>query len=460
MTMTTSPGTDVGKSGGNAGWELYERAKTMIPGGTQLLSKRPELFLPDGWPVYYTKAKGCHVWDLEGRRFTDMTTTGIGACLLGYADDDVNAAAKQAIDAGNMTTLNPPAEVELAQLLCKLHPWARMARFARTGGEAMAVAVRIARAHTGRSHVACCGYHGWGDWYIAANLSTDHALDGHLLPGLQPSGVPRELTGTSLTFRYNHAEELEALAARPGVSLAARPGVSLAAIVMEPMRFAEPTNDFLTHVRDIAHRTGAVLIFDEITAGWRHCLGGVHLRLAVQPDIAVFAKSLSNGFPMAAVIGNEPVMQAAQDSFISSSFWTESIGPAAALAAVRKMERVDASRQTTQAGAAVQEVWRSLAARHRLDISVAGWPALCTFTLNYGDQAGALRTLLTQEMLDRGFLANTAFYATTAHERSVIDEYAAALDETFEVLAAAVAAGDVKKRLRGPVAHAGFSRLT
>ena len=159
----------------NSGWNLYEHAKELIPGGTQLLSKRPELFLPGGWPVYYSRSKGCFIWDIDGRRFIDMTTTGIGACLLGYADDDVNAAAKRAIDSGNMTTLNPPDEVELAELLCKLHPWAEMARFTRTGGEAMAVAVRIARAFTGRSQIACCGYHGWADWYIAANLSTDRS---------------------------------------------------------------------------------------------------------------------------------------------------------------------------------------------------------------------------------------------------------------------------------------------
>jgi glutamate-1-semialdehyde aminotransferase len=436
----------------NTGWALYERAKRVIPGGTQLLSKRPELFLPGGWPVYYSRAKGCFVWDLDGRRLTDMTTTGIGACLLGYADDDVNAAAKRAIDAGNMTTLNPADEVDVVEQLCAIHPWAGMGRLARTGGEAMAIAVRIARASTGRSKVACCGYHGWADWYIAANLSTDKALDGHLLAGLQPSGVPRELTGTALTFRYNHAEELEAITQKSSDSLAA--------IVMEPMRFAPPTDSFLQRVRQIANRTGAILIFDEITAGWRHCLGGMHLRLDVNPDIAVFAKSLSNGLPMAGVIGTSAVMQAAQDSFISSSFWTEAIGPAAALATLAKMRRVNASSLAGEAGAVVQAGWKSLAGRHGLDITVSGWPALCNFSLNYGEKAAALRTLLTQEMLDRGFLANTAFYPTVAHDREILDSYVAALDEVFGILSDAVAKDDVMSRLRGPVAHAGFTRLT
>jgi glutamate-1-semialdehyde aminotransferase len=438
--------------GQNTGWEKYEKAKQLIPGGTQLLSKRPELFLPEGWPVYYSRAKGCQVWDLDGRCLTDMTTTGIGACLLGYADDDVNAAAKRALDNGNMTTLNPPGEVDLAELLCSIHPWARMARFTRTGGEAMAVAVRIARAFTGRSLVACCGYHGWTDWYIAANLSTNEALNGHLLPGLEPSGVPHELTGTALTFRYNQIEDLK--------NIAASAANSLAAIVMEPMRFTPPADGFLQRVREIASRCGAVLIFDEITAGWRHCLGGQHLRLNVEPDVAVFAKSLSNGIPMGAVLGRAEVMQAAQESFISSSFWTESMGPAAALAAIEKMRRIDASARAAEAGSTVQAAWKSLSARHRIDLTVSGWPALCNFTLNYGDQAAALRTLLTQEMLDRGFLANTAFYPTVAHDKSILDGYIEALDQVFAILAQAVLKGDVHARLRGPVAHSGFTRLT
>jgi glutamate-1-semialdehyde 2,1-aminomutase len=269
---------------------------------------------------------------------------------------------------------------------------------------------------------------------------------------LQPNGVPRELTGTASTFRYNYPEELE--------SIAAKSGDSLAAIVMEPMRFMPPTDSFLQRVREIADRTGAVLIFDEITAGWRHCLGGMHLRLSVNPDIAVFAKSLSNGFPMAAVIGTSGVMQAAQDSFISSSFWTEAIGPAAALATLSKMRRVKASDLAGEAGKTVQEAWRSLAKRHGLDLTISGWPALCTFSLNYGEKNAALRTLLTQEMLDRGFLANAAFYPTVAHQRTILDEYIAALDEAFAVLADAVAKDDAVSRLRGPVAHSGFSRLT
>ena len=435
----------------NAGWHFYERARRLIPGGTQLLSKRPEMFLPNGWPCYDQRAKGCEIWDLDGRKLIDMTSSGIGSCLLGYADDDVNAAVKDCIDAGPMTTLNAPAEVRLAEMLCAIHPWASMCRFARTGGEAMMVAVRIARAFTGRSNVAVCGYHGWGDWYLSANLSEGKALDGHLLPGLAPTGVPRQLAGTVSTFRFNHAEDLEAII-KSG-------GDQLAAIVMEPVRLIEPADGFLSRVRQLADRSGAVLIIDEISAGWRHNFGGAHLQFGLKPDIAVFAKSLSNGFPMSAVVGTAQVMQAAQDSFISSSYWTEAIGPTAAIATLRKMQKVAVSEHARQIGAAVQEGWIKLAAKQGLDITVSGRPSLCAFTLNYDTVSQALRTLLTQEMLDRGYLANIAFYPSLAHTSSIVAGYFAALDEVFATLRAAISQDDVRQRLRGPIAHSGFARL-
>jgi glutamate-1-semialdehyde aminotransferase len=434
------------------GQDLYVKARKRIPGGTQLLSKRPEMFLPEQWPSYYTKAHGCFCWDMNGRRLIDFGIAGIGACSLGFADADVNAAAIAAIQAGGMCTLNAPDEMELADLLCELHPWADMARYARSGGEIMAIAVRIARAHTGRDKVAICGYHGWSDWYLAANLAADSALDGHLLPGLSPAGVPRGLSGSALTFRYNDIATLERI-------LAEHPG-EFAAIVMEPIRSDEPVDGFLQKVRALADKNGAVLIFDEITSGWRFTLGGAHLSMNVTPDIAVFAKSISNGFPMAAVIGGRDVMESAQNSFISSTYWTEAVGPAAALATIKKMRRVNLPEQLARAGVAVQAGWRELAEKHSLKMRVAGRPALGHFTLDYDEQTPALTTLFTQEMLDRGYLAKPAFYATLAHTDELVADYLGAVDGAFAAMADAVKKRDAAARLRGPVAHGGFRRLT
>ena len=435
----------------NKGQALYKKAKRMIPGGTQLLSKRPEMFLPEQWPSYYSRAKGAEVWDLDGRKYTDMSYMGIGACILGYADADVDTAVKEAIEAGSMCTLNCPEEVELAELLCELHPWAEMVRYARTGGEAMAVAVRIARARTKRDKVVFCGYHGWHDWYLAANLAKEDTLDGHLLPGLEPAGVPRCLRNTAFAFTYNKIDELK--------SIISQHGAEVASIVMEPIRNYEPVPGFLEGVREIANDIKAVLIYDEVSSGWRLTTGGAHLLYKVTPDIAVFAKAMSNGYPMAAIIGIGEVMQAVQGSFISSTYWTERIGPVAALATIRKHRYCNAAEHLVKAGTSIQSGWKAAAARHSLNISIQGIPPLAHFSFDYKN-GQAIRTLFTQEMLKKGFLASNAFYPCYAHKDSHIASYLDAVDKTFAVIVEAIAQNKVEELLKGPIAHSGFHRLT
>ena len=435
----------------DTGQKLYNRAKELIPGGTQLLTKRPERFLPDHWPSYYAKAKGAEVWDLDGNKYLDMSYNGVGSCILGHADPDVNAAVHAAIDAGSMSTLNCHEEVELAELLCEIHPWASMARYARSGGEAMAIAVRIARASTGREIVAFCGYHGWQDWYIAANLADDSALDGHLLPGLSPSGIPRGLKGTALPFHYNGADELRQI-------VEAHPG-EIGAIVMEPVRFTDPEPGFLETVRKIADDIGAVLIFDEITIAFRHNTGGVHLLHGVEPDIAVFAKAISNGFPMSVILGRDSVMQAAQDTFISSTYWTERIGPTAALATVRKHRDQQVPIHLKAIGSLVQQGWKDAAAAADLEIQVSGIPALSHFEFEYPNVL-AVRPLFIQMMLSKGFLASDVFYATYAHTNEQVDRYLTAVGDVFQQISKAIVRENVEAELWGPIAHTGFHRLT
>ncbi len=434
-----------------AGQALYERARRLIPGGTQLLSKRPEMFLPGGWPAYYSRAAGDEIWDLDGVRYLDMSYSGIGACVLGYADPDVDAAAGAAIRQGVAATLNCPEEVELAELLIELHPWAGMVRYARSGGEAMALAIRIARAATGRDEVAFCGYHGWHDWYLAANLAEKTGLDGHLLPGLDPAGVPRGLHGTMLPFRYNRLDELEAI-------VAARGG-ELAAIVMEPIRGVAPEPGFLERVRALATQTRSVLVFDEITSGFRLNCGGVHRTFGVDPDLAVFAKGMANGYAMAAVIGIAGVMEAAQSSFISSTNWTERVGPAAALATIRKHRAENVAKRLIEVGKWVLRGWADAAAAHGVPIHAGGIAPLGHFTFETPEPQ-AVRTLFTQILLDRGFLAVPAFYAMWAHQDGHVAEYVAAVHEAFGEIRKALEEGSVARRLRGPVAHTGFRRLT
>ncbi len=432
------------------GQKLYAKAKQFIPGGTQLLSKRPEMFLPEQWPAYYSRAKGAEVWDLDGNKYVDMSHFGVGTCVLGFADADVDEAVLGAVRSGTMSTLNCPEEVGLAELLLELHPWAQMVRYARCGGEAMAMAVRIARAGAGKSKIAFCGYHGWHDWYLAANLAEDHALDGHLLAGLAPAGVPRGLAGTMLPFRYNQINDLKAIVRDHGDELAA--------IVMEPTRSQGPADGFLQELRKIADKTGAVLIFDEVTSGWRMNTGGIHLTYGVNPDMAVFAKGMGNGYAMAAVIGIRGVMEAAQTSFISSTYWTERIGPAAALATITKHRRCNVAKHLIQAGTRVQSGWKQAAAKAGLQIQVDGIAPLSHF-VPAGDDEAAVSTLFIQSMLERGFLASTQFYASYAHEPRHIEAYLAAVEEVFALIAKARKDGKVEGLLRGPVRHSGFKRL-
>lgn len=433
------------------GQGLYKRAKGRIPGGTQLLSKRPEMFLPDQWPSYYRKAKGVEVWDLDGNKYTDMGYCAIGACVLGCADEDVDYAVKAAIESGAMCTLNCPEEIELADLLCELHPWSDMVRYARSGGEALSVAIRIARARTGRDKIAFCGYHGWHDWYLAANLAEEDSLDGHLLPGLEPAGVPRGLLKTALPFQYNVIDDLKAI-------VAAYPD-EFAAIVLEPVRHKNPKPGFLEEIRDIASRVGAVLIFDEVTSGWRLNTGGIHLLYGVDPDMAVFAKGISNGYPMGAVIGTENVMQAAQNSFISSTAWTERIGPAAALATIRKHQRCNVPEHLVRIGECIQDGWKLAAKQTDISIAVSGIPPLSHFSFEGYGNSQELHTLFNQFLLQEGFLATKSFYATYAHQDQHVTEYLRVVEDAFKLIAEAIDSNNVGELIKGPVAHTGFRRL-
>lgn len=432
------------------GQQLYKKAKRIIPGGTQLLSKRPEFLLPELWPAYYKKAKGCSIWDLDGNKLTDMSYMGIGSCILGYADKDVDKAVTGAVRSGNMSTLNVPEEVELAELLCKIHSWAKMVRFVRTGGEAMSVAVRIARASTGKDKVLFCGYHGWHDWYISSNLAEKKALDGHLLPGLAPLGVPRSLKGTSVPFKYNDTAGF--------MKLIKQYKNELAAVVIEPVRNHYPVKCFLETIRGATKDLKIVLIVDEITSGFRLNEGGAHLYFGLEPDIAVFAKAMGNGFPMAAVIGKSKVMDSAWDTFISSTYWTDRIGPTAALATIKKIKENDVPNYLVKAGKAIQDGWIKFARKSGVEIEVCGIYPLSHFSFK-GDNQQVLKTLFTQLMLERGFLATGAFYASLAHKHGDIARYLNAAEECFRLISFAVKSGKPMNYLKAAVCQSGFKRL-
>lgn len=431
------------------GIALWNKAKKLIPGGSQLFSKRSEMFLPDQWPSYYKKAKGVDIWDLDGNKFIDMSYMGFGACTLGYADDDVDRAVKEVIGAGSMATLNSPEEVDLAELLIKLHPWANSVRYARTGGETAAIAVRIARAYTKKDKIAFCGYHGWHDWYLSSNLADNANLDGHLLEGLDPNGVPRSLLKTAFPFEYNDIEKMESIIKEHDIGV----------IIMEPMRHEEPKNDFLKKVRKITDEIGVVLIFDEISSGWRMNVGGHHLNFGVNPDIAIFAKAMSNGYPMGAIIGKEDVMDAAQTSFISSTYWTERIGPTAAIATINKMLQKKVPDHLDKIGNLIKNGWKKVINDYNLNIEISPPNPLITLNINY-ENALEIKTLLIQEMLKRGYLASVSVYTNYCHTEQHVNDYLSNVDDVFRIIKKALDNKNISNLLEGPIAHKEFRRLT
>lgn len=434
-----------------SGQKLWLKAKKIIPGGNQLLSKRAEMFLPNLWPAYYSRAKGYKVWDLDGCEYNDFATMGVGSCALGYADHDVNQRVKEAIDYGSMSSLNSPEEVELAEHLIGLHPWSDMARFARSGGEACSIAIRTARAATGRDRVLFCGYHGWHDWYLSSNIADPKNLDQQLLSGLSSNGVPSGLSGTAVPFNYNNIVQFK--------TLVSRYRGEIGAIFMEPVRSTPPDPGFLEEIRAIATEEGIVLIFDEVTSGFRVNEGGVHMAFGVMPDIAVFGKALGNGFPISAIIGSANVMNAIQNTFVSSTFWTERVGFTAAIATLQKFKKLGVHHHLINSGRTINQAWVEAARSAELDIKISGLEPLTHIDFKNNEPA-ILQTLYTQEMLKKGHLVCSSVYATFAYDDQILRKFANDTREVFMTLKEAVDSGSPEKYLISEVKHSGFQRIS
>jgi len=331
----------------------------------------------------------------------------------------------------------------------EIHPWAEEVLFARTGGEAMAVAVRIARAYAdlkGKgTNVALCGYHGWHDWYIATNLSDPSGLNDHLIPWLKPLGIPKALAGTSLEFKYNDISSLEKIVKKKKIGV----------IVMETVRHMPPKNNFLKKVKEVAEREGAVLIFDEVSCGFRYNLGGAHLVYGVVPDVAVFSKAMANGYAMAAVIGKKEIMDMRKSTFISSTMWSERIGTVAAIATINKLKKLKVHKYLETKGEKIKNGLERLAKKHKIPLKTI-WPNSLIILLFGGKNPMALKTLFSQEMLKKGFLAINAVYVSYAHTNEIIKRYLKAVDEVFTIMSKAIKEKKVMDSLENGVAPSGY----
>lgn len=407
--------------------ELYHRAAALIPGATQLISRRPSRFAYGVSPIYAARARGARLWDVDGGEYLDWLC-GVGAIILGYADPVVDGAVKEQIDQGTIFTLNHELEIELAEELVRTIPCAEMVRYAKGGGEACAIAVRIARGVTGRDKILFCGYHGWHDWYLAANLAGGHQLDDNLFPGIEPIGVPRALAGTAIPFRYGDLAMLEGLLAQHRNEVAG--------IIMEPMRSEYPPPGYLERVRELATQYQVVLIFDEVSCGFRPALGGAQEWLGVTPDLAVFAKALSNGYPMGAVVGRREFMEPASRMFISSLYWSDTVGITAALTTIRELRRRNGVAHIAHLTELLQEGLN--AAAEEVGVPVRCFGTRAHLNLQFQVEGRLARkqaiTLYIQEMAKRGIIATTGIFVGCSHTEEDVAQTVAAAREALAVV--------------------------
>ena len=407
----------------NTGQKYWQKAKKIIPGGTMLFSKNPDLHLPLKWPAYFKKAKGCKIWDLDNKKYDDLFLMGVGTNILGYSHQSLEKKIKKIINDGNMSSLNSVEEIILAERLIDLHPWSEMVRFSRTGGEANSIAIRVARASSGKDNIAVCGYHGWHDWYLSSNIQNPNNLNNHLMTNLKINGIPKKLKNTVFTFKYNDFNELKRLVKSKNIGT----------IKMEVERDEKPKNNFLKKVRELATKNNIVLIFDECTSGFRSNLGGIHLKYKVIPDIAIFGKALGNGYAINAIIGKRSVMEAANKSFISSTFWTERIGSVAAIETLKIMKSLNSWKIISNVGRDIKQKWNIIAKENKLKIDVKGLDALPKFTFN-SKKNNLYKTFITQEMLKRNILASNVVYTCISHKRNILDKYYNVMNNVFKTI--------------------------
>lgn len=415
----------------------FARSKKVIPGCAQTFSKGYTQYVQGVAPVFLERGAGCRVWDVDGNQYIDYVQ-GLLPNILGYAHPEVNRAAAEQLARGHSFSLPHPLEVELAERLTRLIPCAEMVRFGKNGSDATSGAVRAARAFTGRDRVACCGYHGWQDWYIGSTTRN--------------AGVPKAVRELTHPFVYNDLASLESL-------LAAYPG-EFAAVIMEPFNFVEPAAGFLQGVKDLAHKHGAVLIFDEICVGFHFGLGGAQKMFGVTPDLACFGKAMGNGFPIACVVGRGEIMRIFEEVFYSFTFAGEIASMAAAMKVLDVLEHTDALARIEGNGRTLQQGLHCLAKEAGLAgrIGTVGRPqwSLVKFRDPDGSDSAAVKNLFQQEAVKRGILLLATHNMTAAHDTAAIEQTLQVYAEVIKTLAGWLSDPNPERFLEGAMAQPVF----
>ncbi len=401
---------------------IWIQAKKIIPGGNGLLSKRPERFLKNDWPTYFSKAKGIEIWDLNNIKYIDMSLMGVGTSTLGYTNNYIDNKILKVIKKGVNTTLNCVEEFQLAKKILKYDEFADQVKFARGGGEAMSMAIRIARARNQKTKIAFSGYHGWQDWYIAANLENKKNLNNHLLKNLIPLGIPKELKGSTIPFQFNNFDEINKIAKKENLS----------AIVIECGRYNYLSKNFVKKINQLCTKKKICLIIDEITTGWREANGGVYKLLNLKPDIVVYGKSIGNGYAISAVVGKKKYMKFANKTFVSSVAWTERVGFTAGISVIDLFTKKKVAKHLIRMGNMIRKGWLNSAEKNKIQIEIGEMRAIPTFKFKYGVYNEKLYTIFTYLMMKEKYLATNSIYLSYKHNQKNIRKYLIIVDKIFK----------------------------
>lgn len=419
--------------------QYWARAQEIIPGGSQTFSKSPSQFVQGVAPIYLQKGKGSYVFDVDGNEYIDYVMA-LGPITLGYSYPPVNEAIIRQLEQGITFSLMHPLEVELSELLVELIPCAEMVRFGKNGSDATTGAVRAARAYTSREKIACCGYHGWQDWYIGITT--------------RDKGIPESTKKLTIPFEYNNLKSLEKI-------FAENKG-EVAAVIMEPIAIEEPENDFLEKVKSLTHKNGAVLIFDEIVTGFRLALGGAQEYFKVTPDLAAFGKGMANGMPISAIVGKREIMKELEEVFFSFTFGGEALSLAAAFASIKEMREKNVIQHFWKQGKKLKEGYNRLAQEYELIgyTQCIGLPAHSAIYFRIDDRDSLeLKSLFQQEMIKRGILTMGVHNFCFSHSDRDIERTLEAYEDTLKILRQAINENNIEECLEGEKIKPVFRKL-
>ena len=426
--------------------KVWKKATKIIPGGNMLYSKRAEAFLPQFWPAYFSKTKNVYVWDKEGNKYIDMIFA-VGTNVLGYNHPQIEKDVINVVKKGNMSTLNSFEEVKLTQELLKIDKWAGIVKYARTGAEANSIAIRIAKSYQKhKPNIAACGYHGWHDWYLSSNLSNRNNLNYHLTNNVRTAGVNTKLKNTTFLFRYNDIERVEYLLKNKKIGI----------IKMEVERIIKPDIEFLKKLTKLCKKHNVVLIFDECTSGFRENLGGIFHKYKIFPDIVTYGKAIGNGHAITAVVAKKKFLKPTENSFISSTFWSERIGFVAALSTIKVMKKKQVFKSIKKIGRDIKKNWSRIAKKNNIDIEIFGKDSIPQFKFKVSNQI--YKTYLTQEMLKENILASNTIYVSIAHKAKILQKYYKNLEQIFYKISK-TNIKKIKSDIKGDIAHSEINRL-